>query len=373
LFALVEIDPRPDFDQSEPFLLMGFQSPTLLFRGESLAALRALQTALAESALARGGPSRKAAENLLTRACSMSVVQGSEEAIAWITAELAEPPGRWLFVESIVAYLPKQELHLGGCRLARDVPTDTVPEPVEPRLREHLTPPLIIAEVEARDEESARLLARDRIDEAVAILVLATRYRGSHAPHALRRSDDTTSLGGGSKVLIGPEFWDDEGRVHPFYRSMSDAAARTDEERSDWERRVLASVRWFAKAAETFWPSEALTACMTALECLFVKDQSTKNKGAAIANRFTERWVARGWSADEQREWLRRLYRARNDAIHEGRRFVEDLEVDRLVDLTAYAVRWGGWHLSPSHADGQGACSDFDQVMRHDRALTEAG
>jgi hypothetical protein len=373
LFALVEVDPHPDFDQNEPFVLIGFQPPTLLFRGESLALLRALQTALAGSALARGGPSRKAAESLLTKACGMSVVQGTEGAIAWIRAELAEPPGRWLFVESIPAYLPKQELQLGSCRLTRDVPTDTVPEPLEPRLREHLAPPLIIAGVEARDEESARLLARDRIDEAVAILVLATSYRGSHAPHALRRVDGTTSLSGGSKALIAAEFWDDEGRIHPYYRAMSDAAARTDEERRDWERRVLGSVRWFAKAAETFWPSEALTACMTALECLFVKDQATKNKGAAIAERFTERWVARGWGADEQREWLRRLYRARNDAIHEGRRFVEDLQVDRLVDLTAYAVRWGGWHLTPDHANGKGACSDFDQVMRHDLILSQSG
>jgi len=105
---------------------------------------------------------------------------------------------------------------------------------------------------------------------------------------------------------------------------------------------------------------------MTALECLFVKDQATKQKGAAIAERFTERWVARGWTADEQREWIRGLYRARNDAIHEGRRFVEDLDVDRLVDLTAYAVRWGAWHLSPSHGNGDGACRDFDEVMRHD-------
>jgi hypothetical protein len=135
LFALVEVDPNPTFDQTEPFVLIGFQPPTLLFRGESLALLRALQTAVAGSALARGGPSRKAVEGLLTKACSTSVVEGADKAIAWIRAELAEPPARWLFVESIPAYLPKQELQLGSCRLARDVPADTVPEPLVPRLR----------------------------------------------------------------------------------------------------------------------------------------------------------------------------------------------------------------------------------------------
>jgi hypothetical protein len=60
------------------------------------------------------------------------------------------------------------------------------------------------------------------------------------------------------------------------------------------------------------------------------------------------------------------LYRARNDATHEGRRYVEDLEVDRLVDLTGAAVRWGAWHLNPNHSDKQSACGSFDEVMEHD-------
>jgi hypothetical protein len=151
---------------------------------------------------------------------------------------------------------------------------------------------------------------------------------------------------------------------------MSDAAARTEETRTDWERRVLASARWFANAAETFWPSEALTSCMTALECLFIKDRNVQSKGREIADRLTERWVARGWTADEQREWLRALWRARNDAIHEGRRFVEDLQVDRLVDFTAFAVRWGAWHLSPYHSEKQSPCETFAEVMEHDLLTT---
>jgi hypothetical protein len=367
---VVEVDPIPDFDQSEPFVFVGFQPPTLLFRGESLQLLRTLQGTLAESALARGGPSRKAIEELLTKACSVSVRDGSDEAIQWIAAELTEPPDRWFFIEPIRAYVPADDLHLGSCRLARELPADIVPEQVAPRAQERLAPPLIIAEVSARDEQSARLLARDRIDEAVAILILASGYRGSFSEHVLSSPGGATSIGGGSRVLIAAEFWDDEGRVHPHYRPMSDAAARTDEERTDWERRVLASARWFTKAAETFWPPEALTACMTVLESLFIRDRNVKNKGAEIAERFTERWVARGWTADEQREWLRALYRARNEAIHEGKRFVEDLQIDRLVDLSAYAVRWGAWHLNPHHSDKQVPCEDFDEVMEHDLTAT---
>jgi hypothetical protein len=367
LFATVEVNPEADLDQTEPFLLMGFQQPTLLFRGESLALLRALQTTLAESALAQGGPSRKAAESLLTQACSMSVVSGPDQALAWIRAELEKPPARWTFAEPILAFLPGAELELGGCRLLREMPNDLVPEPVELPLRDHLIPPLILADVTAKDDESARLLARDRIDEAISILALASGHRGAHAKHALVRSDGSTSLAGGPKALIASELWDAEGRVHPQYRSMS-AAARSDEERTDWEHRVLASVRWFAKAATSFWASEGLVACMSALECLFVKGQTTSDKRGAIAERVTERFVTGGWSPSEQIEWLRRLYGARNDAIHEGRRFVEDLDVDRLVDLTSYAVRWAAWHLDPAHDQGDGACRDFDEVMRHDAA-----
>jgi hypothetical protein len=366
LFELVEVDPALNFDQSEPFYLLGAQSPTLLFRGESLDLLRDLQGALAESALARGGPSRKATEELLTKACSISVLEGSEAAIRWIETELAEPPHRWLFAESIQAYLPADELHLGGCRLVRELPPDVVPEHVALRVREHLDPPLIIAEVNARDQPSARLLARDRIDEAVAILVLASGHRKSLNKHVLSRPEETTSIGGGPRVLIAPKFWDSEGQVHPHYRAMSEAAARTDETRTDWERRVLASARWFANGAETFWPSEALTSCMTALESLFIKDRTVQYKGGEIADRLTERWVARGRTVEEQREWFRELWRARNDAIHEGRRFVEDLQGDRLIDFTAVAVRWGAWHLSPYHSEKQSPCKTLAEVMEHD-------
>jgi hypothetical protein len=36
----------------------------------------------------------------------------------------------------------------------------------------------------------------------------------------------------------------------------------------------------------------------------------------------------------EQRDWLQRLYWARNDAVYEGRNFTDDLDVDRLAELS---------------------------------------
>jgi hypothetical protein len=365
LFAAVEVNPHHQVDQTEPSILVGL-SPMLLFRGESLQLIRALQGTLSRSALTHGGLSRRALEDLLTSACRLSVGEGSEAAILWFGEQLAKPRRRWVFVEPTGAFVPADQLQLGACRLSRHLPADLVPEGLIPTAQEQFTGPVVVTEVDARDKKSAQLLARDRIEEATAILVLASDHRGSFPRHLTREPGGATSINSGGTRLIAPGFWDSEGRIHPLYRALSNAAERTDEERTNWERRSLASVRWFAKAAETFWPSEALIACMTTLESLFIKDRRVREKGREIADRFTERWVGHGWSSDEQREWLRELYRARNDAIHEGRRFVEDLQVDRLVDMTAYAVRWGAWHLDPHHADREVACETYADVMEHD-------
>jgi hypothetical protein len=40
---------------------------------------------------------------------------------------------------------------------------------------------------------------------------------------------------------------------------------------------------------------------MTALEALFIRDRHVQHKSAEIADRFTERWLAREWTADDQR------------------------------------------------------------------------
>jgi hypothetical protein len=64
-------------------------------------------------------------------------------------------------------------------------------------------------------------------------------------------------------------------------------------------------------------------------------------------------------------EWIRRLYRERNKAVHAGREFIEDLDIDRLLDLVQAAVRGASWHLHPLHR-ANGACTHYaDTIAAH--------
>jgi hypothetical protein len=367
LFAKVEIDAVPVQGGDEATLwVTAREEPSLLFRGESLDLFRSIQSRLAGSALARGGPSRKAIEQLLIEACTVSVMRGEGAGLGMLEGRLNDPPGTWTVAQAIDAYLPRDDLCLGACRFFRSLPDGLVSDHILVSARERLPGPVVLVDIEARDENSARLIAYDRFDEARSILMLASQQRGSLPANLVIHPGDRVSVTGGSGHLIAPTLWDSAGRVHPTLRGLSDAAARAEEERSDWERRAVAAARWWTKAARTAWPSEALSASMTALECLLIEGRRVQKKANEIAERSTERWVFKRHTRDEQRLWLKKLYRARNDAVHEGRQYVEDLEVDRLTDLVAQAVTWAAWHLSPYHADAGKPCETFADVMGHD-------
>jgi hypothetical protein len=86
------------------------------------------------------------------------------------------------------------------------------------------------------------------------------------------------------------------------------------------------------------YPSTAAVRCRwRSFESVFVEGRRGRAKGEKIAERLTERWRLNEMSAAGQDAWLRRLHRARNDAAHEGRDFVNDLEVERLADLEQHA------------------------------------
>jgi hypothetical protein len=367
LFAKVEVDAIPSHDGDEATLwVTARQEPSLLFRGESLDIFRSVQGRLAASALARGGPSRKAIERHLIEACTVSATSGEAAALALLEDRLRQPPGRWIVAEGIDAHVPQDDLSLGACRFYRSLPDWLVGEHILMSARERLKGPVVLVEVEAHDENSARLIAHDRFAEARSILTLGGQRGGSLPANLVIHPTDRVTVTAGPGPLIAPSLWDSEGRVHPTLRGLSDAAARAEDQRSDWERRAIAAARWWTKAARSVWPSEALTSAMTALECLLVEGRGVANKGEEIAKRASERWVFKRHTRDEQEQWLRALYRARNQAVHEGRQYVEDLEVDRLIDLTAQAATWGAWHLSDYHSESGKPCESFGEVMSHD-------
>jgi hypothetical protein len=101
---------------------------------------------------------------------------------------------------------------------------------------------------------------------------------------------------------------------------------------------------------------------MIALECLFVEGRGPK--GTVIAERLTERFRLNELTKTDQISWLERLYRARNGAVHEGRQFTNDLEVDRLLEVTQYVIRRMSLHLIPGHRRKGRSCTTFEAAMR---------
>lgn len=181
------------------------------------------------------------------------------------------------------------------------------------------------------------------------------RSRGGNEHLALNRP---------ARRFVHPNFVDAKGRLVPPFRQLSRAAAKDESARSDWERRVLAAARWLSLGLNSIWAADRLVAVMVALECLFVEGPSEQYKGAAIARRFTERFEMHERTAEEQEEWLVRLYRSRNAAAHEGRSFTDDLDVDRLTELTHYVVREMSYHLIPGHRRPGRSCRTWAQAMR---------
>jgi hypothetical protein len=298
LFAKVEVDAVPSHDGDEATLwVTARQEPSLLFRGESLDLFRSVQGRLAASALASGGPSRKAIEQFLIEACTVGATSGEAAALAMLEDRLGQPPGRWTVAERIDAYVPQDDLSLGACRFYRSLPDGLVGDHILVSAGERLRGPVVLVDVEAHDENSARLIAHDRFSEARSILTLGAQRGGSLPANLVLHPADRVSVTGGPGPLIAPSLWDSEGRVHPTLRGLSDTAARAEDERSDWERRAIAATRWWTKAARTAWPSEALTSAMTALECLLVEGRGVPNKGEEIAKQASERWVLSGTRA----------------------------------------------------------------------------
>src|SRR5918996_3768162 len=92
LFAKVEIDAVPAQGGDEATLwVTAREEPSLLFRGESLDLFRSIQGRLAGLALARGGPSRKAIEQLLIEACTVSVMRGEGAGLGTLEDRLPSP------------------------------------------------------------------------------------------------------------------------------------------------------------------------------------------------------------------------------------------------------------------------------------------
>ncbi|HLN16966.1 MAG TPA: hypothetical protein VK277_09470 [Acidimicrobiales bacterium] len=346
-----------------PFVLSGFADDGVLIRGEAFVLLEGLQRHLASSALASGGPSREFVGDLVVRACRVARTSGLGEGLSWLEEKLTEGDTSWQVIEQVSGYFPMAPRRVGRATLHSALPPELGDILGDPRFLEvQVDRPMLIADVIARDRESAERRARDVFDEARSLLTIACNPQAPHAPLiAIGGSSRATSSSGHSEDfhLSGSAL------DHPMVRGLEDAAAKDPEIRTDWERRCLAACRWFRKAFVTDWPSEALAASMTVFECLFIEGKGVLGKGQAIADRIAPKWRLPDLGEEAaMHKWLVDMYGRRNAAVHEGAHYLEDFEVQRLVVLVEHSVRWAAWHLDPDHEHHlpERPCTSFAEV-----------
>lgn len=371
----------PDNTGLEPYLFASAGDSSVLFKGPVLSELRTLEYDLARSALKHGGLRPRSMESLIVQACGRSRAEGADTAIVWLEEQLDQPPRNLRVIVPCPAFVGNIDVDIGSCRIVHALPNEFAESNFPPP--EWLTTPVLVTEVVSHDEESARLIAADRFDEALAILNLGDASPSQLSPRsAIIGENGSTGWNSGSgdriyaERIVNPPDPSDPPGYPPLlleYLKLSDTAALDPSERPDWARRVLAAARWLRAAEATMWPAQALAASVTALECLFVKSRGQRNKGETIANGLTTLILVQGHTEESQREWLRTQYQRRNDAVHEGATIREELEVDRLKDLTRFATRWGVWHLTPFHRAPNAPCETFDEVFDASRHSSPHG
>lgn len=350
-----------------PFAQYGYRDHGVLFHGESVEHLDAIASQVTRSALADGGFNAEALSAHVATACGKAT---ADDAIAYLVDVLAHPEQAWTFGEALPTFYVGDGPHeLGRClvhgSLAVAAPDDD-PQYLKEWWGKDFPARVITATVTAHDQDSAYLRAVDAIDEAKAILWLVSDVRQDR-----RRRTESLIIEEGRirSISTGGEAF---GHVHstkallfPPFTHISMSAAKDPDERTDWERRVIAATRWHYQAGTTTWPSSALTATMTALEALLLPGRQTQRKGAHLAALLNELGAATWGPADHEFEpWFADLYRHRNDATHEGLNYNEDLEVGRLLTISHLAIRWAATHLDCFHPSPQHRpCTTLDQAL----------
>src|SRR5579862_3936025 len=90
----------------------------------------------------------------------------------------------------------------------------------------------------------------------------------------------------------------------------------------------------------------------------------TAPKGPKIAQRLSFGATLPEMTKPDQTAWIERLWKERNNAIHEGRDFEDDLNVDRLLDLIREVLLALASHLARNHRSGRAVpCRTWRETM----------
>jgi hypothetical protein len=360
------IDMSPEGEQREQIVRMSAEEQLVLIEGDGMRLLRALQRRLAGTSRAASGMSPDEARSILVAACDSAVARTIKGAVEELRTELAQPVVEIEVTEPVRLLLPVPKLVVGRVTFKSVVDRRLVGGGWPFSRERGFVAPFASTRVAARGWTSAKVIARQRFAESVAILDLA-RPPANAAAEWIGFRDVRQPTGAVNYLWSGPLLdgqFVSGTRLAPPYRQLAAKLLREESDRSDWARRLLAATRWYSKSYRTEAPADRLAGAMVALECLFVENRRERYKGTLIAKRLSERFKLRELTAEQQIEWLKRLYAARNEAIHEGRDFVNDLEVDRLLDLTRVTVARLAWHLVPSHRPRGRSCATWREAMR---------
>jgi hypothetical protein len=351
-----------------PYEFRAIQGASYLISGDDLPLLRSLQRRLAGRSRRDLGISVEEAGVLLRQACDEAVTGTIKGAVANLVRAVEAPISDYVVAEPVDILLPQEALRVGRVTYTSRIPRSVARRRTLELAQDRFRAPIAFTRLQARGWQTARILAAERFGESAAILDLIDR------PKPDRVAGETMLVrevdGGGrfafnrSPWMVNEGYIDDRGRLLPPFRQLSRAAAKAESARTDWERRVLAATRWHSRGIRSTWPADRLAANMVALECLFVAGIQERQKGALIAERASERFRLNEMTVDEQKDWLERLYRGRNAAVHEGREFTDDLDVDRLSELTRFIIRQLSLHLIAGHRYARHSCRTFDEAMR---------
>lgn len=350
------------------YRMAGVGPDSILFQGNALRHFQALALALARPALSSGGPLPEVVEDLLVEFIRRADRDGEEPTVGWLEGHLSAPVEEWRFVESLNAYFDQARLHVGACIATKDLAELGVDVPT--LTHEPFRPPYLSTTVQGRGRASARLLAIERIAEAKALVALASSPSEVSDVKHLFASGGTYGYSSGRRATLNVVLVDSTGKLWPGYHELSEALRRAEDERSDWEERVASAARWWHRASSTSWPSEVVVAGISTLECLLIKPGEVREKAKLVARRMTEVAVLGGMSATRQDQWLFDLYKRRNEALHAGRFYQDDLDANRLLALVDLGIHWAVKHLDPWHKGTKaGPCKDIDEVLGpHERA-----
>lgn len=362
-----EVDP---FSNDEPVRVIHLLGDLLVLRGEALEILDDLKERLARPALREGGPSPSAVDKMLIDAC-VKAATNEPNPIDHLREEIERSPQEWLVADQLPTYRPlKRNLEIGSCQLVGKVPQLIAQAFRFDDLEERFGGGALVTTVKARDEHSARQVAHDRFEETRAILnLIGSRGPDSPALGAIRIDGPGGSLSHPDKrEVFSMQLVNEDGSLHPGYAELSIAAAKHDDQRSDWEQRCLAAARWYLVGSRSVWPSAILTACITSLECLVLAG-SEEDKGKEVAEMVGRLLKRRGMTQSKLRRWIRNLYSRRNEVVHAGRDFRDELDAERLLPVVYTLIRWSLSHLTEFHRDyiggPRGPCETYDEVMGH--------